>query len=50
MESPRASFVVDSALPGHLGQVDVHNLIGVGAGDLVIARWSQGGVAVTGIK
>ena len=49
MESSRASAVVSSALPGHHGQVDVHNLTGIGAGDLLKAT-RQAGVAVTTIK
>ena len=47
MESSRTSAVVRVALPGHHGQVDVHNLIGLGAGDLLKGG---GGVAVAAIK
>ena len=49
VESSGASAVVNVALPGHHGQIDVHNLIGIGAGDLVKST-RQAGVTVTTIQ
>ena len=49
MKSSRTSVVVLITLPTHHGQVDVDNLVRVGAGDLLIPS-GLGGVAVTGIK
>ena len=49
MESSRTSAVVNIALPGVEGQVDVDDLIRIGAGDLLVAS-SLGGIAVTSIQ
>ena len=49
MEGSRASAVVQIALPAHPGQVDVDNILGFGAGDLLIPS-SLAGVAVTASK